>query len=111
MMRERLLALRERRARLVADAESRRVEVFALIDRADQVAHWLDRARDLGRKASSHPVWIAAGVALVVAFRPRRAFKLAATGISLWRGWRSLRSAIDRFVPLDPRRAPIWERR
>ena len=111
MMRERLLALRERRARLVADAEVQRVEVFALIDRADQVAHWFDRARNLGRKASAHPVWIAAGVALFVAFRPRRAFKLVATGISLWRGWRSLRATIDRLVPVNPRRALIWERR
>jgi hypothetical protein len=107
MMRERLLEIRERRARLVADAEAQRIEVFALVDKADHVAHWFDRARNLGRRASAHPVWIAAGVALVVAIRPRNAFKLVATGFSLWRGWRTLRATVDRFVPVDLRRVLI----
>lgn len=107
MMRERLLDIRERRARLVAEAEAQRVQVFAAIDKADRAAQLFDRARDLVRKASAHPVWIAAGVALVVALRPRGAFKLVATGFSLWRGWQSLRSSIDRFVPPRARGALI----
>lgn len=111
MMREKLLGIRERRAQLVADAAAQRVRVFALVDQADRVAQLFDRARDLARKASAHPVWIATGVALIVALRPRNAFKLVATGFSLWRGWRGLRATIDRFVPLDLRRASVWELR
>lgn len=107
MMRERLLQIRERRATLVADAEAQRMQVFAVLDQADRVAQLFDRARDLARKASAHPVWIAAGVALIVALRPRGTFKLVATGFSLWRGWRSLRATIDRFVPPRTRGALI----
>lgn len=104
-MRERLLVIRERRARLVADAEAQRERVFAVVEQADRVARLFDRARDLARRASAHPVWIAAGVALVVALRPRGAIKLAATGVSLWRGWRSLRAAAERFAPVRVRGA------
>jgi len=111
MMRERLLEVRERRAQLVASAELQRVAIFELLGKADHVVHWYDRARDLGRKASAHPVWIAAAVALVVAARPRNAFKLVAAGFSLWRGWRKLRATIDRFVPVDMRRSPFWSLR
>ncbi len=107
-MRERLLDVRERRSQLVASADLQRVEIFELLRKADHVAHWFDRARDLGRKASTHPVWIAAAVALIVAARPRNTFKLVAAGFSLWRGWRKLRAMIDRFVPVDMRRSPVW---
>lgn len=99
MMRERLIALRERRAQLVARAETQRGEIFALFERADRVAAWFDRARDIGRGMRANPAWIAAAVALLIALRPRRAFRLAVTGYSLWRGWRRLRATIEQLLP------------
>jgi len=102
-MRERLIALRERRAQLIARAETERGEVFALVERADRIAVWFDRARAAGERLRTNPVWIAVGVAFIVALRPRKAFKLALTGYSMWRGWQQLRATIDRLLPTPPR--------
>lgn len=99
MMRERLIALRERRAQLVARAEAQRSDIFSLFERADHLAAWFDRARAVGRGMRANPVWIAATVALLVALRPRRAFRLAVSGYSLWRGWRRLRATIEQLMP------------
>lgn len=103
MIRERLIALRERRAQLVARAEHQRESVLALVARAEAVGAWFERGRSLARSARRHPAWIAAGVALLVALRPRKALKWAATGFSLWRTWRSVRASVERFMP---RQAP-----
>lgn len=102
-MRERLIALRERRAQLVARAAVEREQVFALVERADRFAEWFDRARSAGERMRANPVWIAVVVVFVVALRPRKALKLAVTGYSMWRGWRQLRAAVDRLVPTAPR--------
>ena len=102
MIRERMLVLRERRATLVAQGDSQRAELFALVERVDRATAWIGRAKAIALKARSHPLSLAAGVALVVALRPRRMLKLFATGFSLWRGWRNVRSMLDRYVPSRP---------
>ena len=99
MIRERLIALRERRATLVARSEHQRETVTELVGRAETLFAWVDRARSLGRTLRAHPAWVAAGVALIVALRPRKMFKLFGTGLTLWRGWRRLRAAYERYVP------------
>lgn len=104
MIRERLLALREQRAALVARAEHQREGVHGLIVRAEAATAWFDRARMLLARARAHPMWIAAGVALFVALRPRKAFKWLATGISVWRGWLSLRATLERLGANPPAR-------
>lgn len=105
MIRERLLRLRERRAVLVARAEQQRDAVYGLVVRAETATAWFDRARTLLGKAREHPVWIAVGVALFVALRPRKSLRLLATGFSLWRGWRSLRASLERIGPRQPARS------
>jgi hypothetical protein len=102
MIRERLLALRERRALLVIDADAQRTSVAAVARKLEKAAGWYDRAKDIALKMRAHPVWVAAGVALFVAARPRKALKLVATGFSLWRGWRRLSATLDRFAPVRP---------
>jgi hypothetical protein len=102
VIRERLIALRERRAALVARAEHQRETVTELVGRAETVFSWVERACSLGRTLRAHPAWVAAGVALLVALRPRKMFKLFGTGMTLWRGWRSLRAAYERYVPRQP---------
>ena len=102
MIREQLLALRERRALLVADADEQRYAVMAIVGKVEHVTAWYDRARALGRKVRKNPLLVAAGVALFVAVRPRNTLKLAATGFSLWRGWRQLNAVLDRFAPAQP---------
>ncbi len=105
MIRERLLQLRERRAVLVARAEQQREAVHGIVVRAEAATAWFDRARTLLGKAREHPVWIAAGVALFVALRPRKSFRLLAAGFSFWRGWRSLRAMLERIGPRQPARS------
>jgi hypothetical protein len=104
VIREKLIALRERRALLVSRAEYQREGVIAIVERAEVAMAWFDRARAFGRTLRANPLWVVAGVAVLVALRPRRMFKLFATGFSLWRGWRSLRASIERYVP---RQAPV----
>ncbi len=105
MIREKLLALRERRAGLVARAAQQRESMHVLVARAEAATAWFDRARALLGKAREHPVWIAVAVALFVALRPRKSLRLLAAGISVWRGWRNLRAALERMGPQQPARS------
>lgn len=99
MIRERLLALREQRAQFVVRAEHQRDGLATLVARAETATLWLERSRTLLGNLRAHPVWIAAAVALLVVLRPRKSLKLIATGLSLWRGWRSLRAFLERIMP------------
>lgn len=44
-----------------------------------------DRLRAGGRWLGAHPQWVGVGVAVLVVWRPRRAWRL---GLRLWGGWR-----------------------
>ena len=113
-MRERLLALAERRAHLAARAQSERESMAALIARTDTVASLavslLQLARRLLEQGQRHPLIVVAGVALLVALRPRRAITWLARGWSLWRLYRGARGWWLRFAaagttPVTPRSA------
>jgi hypothetical protein len=105
MMRERLLALRERRSLLVAQAAEQRAGAMKFVERLERATAWYERAKSVVLRLRAHPAWVAGGVALLVALRPRKAFKWLATAYSLWQGWRNLRTTLDRFSPAQPRRA------
>ena len=105
MARERLIALRERRARLVDQAERERVVMLAAVERGEAAAAWFERGAEwfergaaLLRRIRANPQWIVAGVVLLVMLRPRRALKWLGAGVSLWRTWRSLRGLVPAFV-------------
>jgi len=102
MIREQLLALREKRALLVVRAGEQRDDVLVIVGKLDRAAAWYDRAKAIGRKLRANPLWVAAGVALLVAARPRKALKLFTTAYSLWRGWRNLKALLERFAPAQP---------
>ena len=108
MIRERLLALRERRALLVGRAEDQRHEMRAIAGRLKRAAAWYDRARAIGRRLRANPLWVVAGVALLVAARPRKALKLFTTAYSLWRGWRSFKALLERHAPSRPPAYPVY---
>ena len=98
-MRERLMALRERRAGLIVCAEIERGELAGWIARTDVVSRWAGTGIGMYRELKRHPLWIAGGVALVLALRPTRTFRWAAAAWSLW-------SLVRRA-----RRAHAWWRR
>ena len=91
-MRERLLALAGRRARLVARAQAERATIGTLLAPADRAASLavslLHAARRALDHAGRHPLIVAAGVALLIALRPRRALTWLGRGWSLWRLYR-----------------------
>jgi hypothetical protein len=101
-MRERLLTLAERRARLVARAQAERETMAALLaptDGAVSVAVLLIRtAQRALEEARRHPLFVVAGVALLAALRPRRAIAWLARGWSLWRLYRGARGWWRRFA-------------
>jgi len=99
VIREKLIALREHRARLVSSAVHQREGLIAIVERAEVAMVWFDRARAFGQKLRANPLWVVAGVAVFVALRPRRMFRLFATGYSLWRGWGKVRALYERYVP------------
>ena len=91
-MRERLLALAERRAHLVARAQTERATINALLTPADAAASLssslFQSVRRALEQAERHPLIVMAGVALLVALRPRRALIWLGRGWSLWRLYR-----------------------
>lgn len=100
-MRERLLAVAERRAHLIARAQSERATLSALLEPADRAASLVASAVNLGRslaaQAARYPLLVIAGVVLLAALRPRRAVKWLARGWSLWRLYRGASGWWQRF--------------
>jgi hypothetical protein len=87
-MRERLLALAERRARLQVRAQSERESIAVLLAPADGALAVFRAAQRALAEARRHPLIMIAGVALLAALRPRRALGWLARGWSLWRLYR-----------------------
>ena len=81
--------LLERQAQLRSWAAAERERLAQGIRPFRPYLELTDRALRAGRAASSHPVWIAAGVAAVVIFKPKRALRV---GGKLWVAWRTLRT-------------------
>ncbi len=98
-MRERLIVLRERRARLLARAASEREALGAFVDRTDTAGRWMETAARLLSEAKQHPAWIAAGAAFLLALRPKRALGWVAKGWTLYQLYRRGRVLWDRVAP------------
>jgi len=86
--RTRLLEIVERRAQLVHRAQSEREQVAAFIARGDGALAWIYKGRQMLQELGRRPLVVVALVALLVAWRPRRAFKWLSAGWSLWRLYR-----------------------
>lgn len=101
-MRERLLTLAETRARLSARAQAERDHLVVLLAPADAAAGVATSLLQAGRRALDearrHPLPLIAGVALLVALRPRRALAWLARGWSLWRLYRGASGLWQRFA-------------
>lgn len=102
MMRERLVALAERRAHLIVRAQAERETTAALLARTDGAASLatsvIRTARRVLDLAGHHPLIVVAGIALLVALRPRRALTWLARGWSLWRLYRGAHGWWLRFA-------------
>ena len=102
MMRGRLLALAEKRTRLVARAQGEResfARLLAPTDAMSAMATSVFRAvRAIFREARKYPLLALAGGAVLAALRPRRAVGWLAKGWSIYRLYRNLAPVIQRFA-------------
>ena len=99
-VRERLIVLRERRARLVDRAAGERERLATVVQGATALEPWVAMAQRLAAEARRHPAWVIGALAFFVALRPRRAFSLALRGWSLFQIYRRGRQLWDRFGPV-----------
>jgi YqjK-like protein len=105
MTRERLIALRERRTELVARADAEREAIASALARTDVASRWLEAGMEAGAELRRHPAWIAGGVGLLFALRPKRVLKWIASGWSLWRIYRGARAWLWREMPREGSRS------
>lgn len=98
-MRERLIALRERRAGLLARAEAERYALAGWLSRADRLSRWAGAGASLLRR----PLWIAGGAALLFALGPKRIIGWAVRAWSLWQIVRRARVWWHRLAPARER--------
>ncbi len=99
-VRERLIVLRERRARLVDRAAGERERLATVVQGASAIEPWVAMAQRFAAEARRHPAWVIGALAFFVALRPRRAFSLALRGWSLFQIYRRGRQLWDRFGPV-----------
>ncbi|MBI4195022.1 MAG: hypothetical protein HY526_08090 [Betaproteobacteria bacterium] len=86
-----------RKERLIARAARQRLVI------GDAVGHWrkpiavIDRGIAFARFLRSHPLLVAAGIAVAAALGRGRFMRWAGRGLFVWRAWRSLERWADRF--------------
>jgi YqjK-like protein len=91
MMRRRLIALSQQRARLIGRARVEREHLGAVAARIESALSWVDVVRRGVDGVRRHPLLVVAGIALLVVLRPRGAMKLLVSGWSLWRVYQRAR--------------------
>lgn len=98
-MNGRLLELAVRRGELKARCAQQREAIAQHSRPVAEVLAAADQAVVGAGKAKAwlqgHPLWVAGGVALLLAWRPRRAWRWGQRVFFLWRGWQALRSRLS----------------
>jgi hypothetical protein len=98
MIRERLLALREKRAGLLMRAESERVALERVLSRADRIAAWAALGGRWLSFFQRRPWIVVAVIAGLVAMRGRSLPGLVGRAWNLYRLWRRAEPWIRRLV-------------
>jgi hypothetical protein len=101
--RARLLRLAEKRVRLSENARAERERLGSIIERSDALAPVLQGARRIADELRRQPWIVAAGVALLFALRPKRAFGWLAKGWSAWRLYRGALRWWQQIAAAQPR--------
>jgi hypothetical protein len=94
--------LLQQRAQLLERLGQQRVVLAAQAQPLLRLDAWAQRVvhllRQGGNAAAEQPVWLAAGVGLLVLARPRRMLRLGWRGWLLWRVWRRWGSLVPKPV-------------
>ncbi|MCR4298000.1 MAG: YqjK-like family protein [Gallionella sp.] len=91
-MNKKLICLEERRERLIARAAAQRMALAQSIEPWRIPLARADQGLSVLRYVRSHPVWIAASIALLAVLRPGRAGKWLRLGLITWQMRPKLRS-------------------
>lgn len=94
-MNPRLFDVALKRERLIERIGSQRQRLANGSDGIRRLCTAGDRAVAAGRRLRDHPQWLLLAALALVVLRPRRAWRLAKTGLVLWRLW----SVIRRRLP------------
>ena len=92
MSSEREIELALKRQRLQWQSEACRQELGHAAQSFQPWLHAVDTVRGSVRYAKAHPELLAVGAVLMALFRPRRSFRWARRGLSLWRVWGRIKS-------------------
>ena len=99
-MRERLIVLRDRRARLRENAAAEREALFEAANNADLGQQLFGRAYGLLAAAGSHKIWIGAALLGMFVLFPSRTVRWLAVGLSAWQLARRVIGLYQTFAPL-----------
>lgn len=99
-MRERLIALRERRAGLLARAAAERHALEGWLSRADRLSRWAGTGASMLGELKRRPLLIAAAAVLLFALRPKRVIGWGFRAWSLWQMARRARVWWHRLAPV-----------
>ncbi|HWQ37199.1 MAG TPA: YqjK family protein [Burkholderiales bacterium] len=91
MISARLRHLQARRAQLVALAARQRDDLAAGLRALSGPVRLVDRGIAAWHYLKARPLWLAAGVALIVALQRRRAVAWMSGALALWRLYRTVR--------------------
>ncbi|MCX7892192.1 MAG: YqjK-like family protein [Burkholderiales bacterium] len=95
---DRLAELERRRERLVLKAAAQRSALARDFRPLEPPLALADRGIAAVRYLRAHPGFVVAGVAVIVALRPRRALVWASRGFAAWRTWRWASAQLRRLV-------------
>lgn len=98
-MRERLIALRVRRASLGARAEAERSALEGWLVRTDRWSRWAGAGASLLGELRRSPLLITGAMLLLFALRPKRVLGWAFRAWSLWQVARRMRASWRRLAP------------
>lgn len=97
-MNQQLIDLALKRERLLERVAAQRERFAASTGGVRALCQAGDRAVAAGRKIRENPHWVVFGVMVLVLIRPRRAWRLAKTGVFVWRAWAALRGRFRGLV-------------
>ncbi len=83
-----------RKARLAERIAGQRARLSEQMDSVQPLIRLADKGLSALRTAQAHPGWVAAGVGVLIALRPKRAITALRRGFFIWRTYRWTRQAL-----------------
>ncbi len=83
-----------RKARLAERIAGQRARLSEQVESVQPLIRLADKGLSVLRTARAHPGWVAAGVGVLIALRPKRAITILRRGFFVWRTYRLAQRAL-----------------